>query len=246
MRQRLVMGNWKMNGSLEANQTLLSCILQGLAQMTRVDCQVAVCPSFPYLAQVQQCLQNSSVTWGAQDISTAEAGAYTGEVSANMLKDFGCRWVIVGHSERRSYHGERSEIVADKALRAVEHGITPVICVGESLAEREANQTLAVIEKQLAPVLALGKSTVLQTVVAYEPVWAIGTGLTATPTQAQEVHAFIRSQLASIGADNIQILYGGSVKADNAASLFAMPDIDGALVGGAALKASEFLAIITA
>lgn len=245
MRQRLVMGNWKMNGSLADNQALLSDLLQGLSQI-KVDCQIAVCPSFPYLAQVQQCLQSSLISWGAQDVSVADAGAYTGEVSANMLKDFGCRWVIVGHSERRNYHGERSDVVANKAQQAVSKGITPVVCVGESLSEREANQTLSVIAEQLAPVLALGSSVVSKIVVAYEPVWAIGTGLTATPAQAQEVHAFIRSQLETVGAENVQILYGGSVKADNAANLFAMPDIDGALVGGAALNAKEFLAIINA
>ncbi|NOL49854.1 triose-phosphate isomerase [Pelistega europaea] len=244
MRKRLVIGNWKMNGSLAANQVLLSDLVNGLTKTS--NCLVAVCPSFPYLAQVQSCLQNSVVSWGAQDISIAESGAYTGEVSANMLKDFACRWVIVGHSERRTYHGERSEVVAQKALRAVEHGITPVVCVGESLANREAGQTLAVIEEQLAPVLALDSSVVSQIVVAYEPVWAIGTGLTATPAQAQEVHAFIRTQLATVGAADVQILYGGSVKADNAANLFTMPDIDGALVGGAALNAKEFLAIIAA
>lgn len=244
MRKRLVIGNWKMNGSLAANQVLLSDLVNGLTKTS--NCLVAVCPSFPYLAQVQSCLQHSVVSWGAQDISIAESGAYTGEVSANMLKDFACRWVIVGHSERRTYHGERSEVVAQKALRAVEHGITPVVCVGESLANREAGQTLAVIEEQLAPVLALDSSVVSQIVVAYEPVWAIGTGLTATPAQAQEVHAFIRTQLATVGAADVQILYGGSVKADNAANLFTMPDIDGALVGGAALNAKEFLAIIAA
>lgn len=245
MRQRLIMGNWKMNGGLVANQALLSAIVQGVEQ-TNPHAQIAICPSFPYLGQVQQYLQNSLITLGAQDVSVANTGAYTGEVSASMLKDFSCQWVIVGHSERRSYHGESSEMVAVKAQRALEYGITPVICVGESLSNREAGKTLVVIQEQLAPVLALGAAMVSQIVVAYEPVWAIGTGLTATPEQAQEVHAFIRSQLASVNAQTIQILYGGSVKANNAANLFAMPDIDGALVGGAALDAKEFLAIITA
>lgn len=245
MRTRLVMGNWKMNGSLAQNQALLSSMNRLLSDKAGLyqNCQIAVCPSFPYLAQAQQLLAQSGVSLGAQDVSTAESGAYTGEVSALMLKDFGCQWVIVGHSERRLYHSESSDLVAQKALVAIEHGLVPVVCVGETLQDREAGHTLKVIEEQLLPILPLATRNI---VVAYEPVWAIGTGLTATPEQAQEVHAFIRSRLASVGAEQVQILYGGSVKANNAASLFAMPDIDGALVGGAALNAEEFLQIAAA
>lgn len=248
MRTRLVMGNWKMNGGLQANQNLLSAIVRAVQAESSIyqKAKIVVCPSFPYLAQVSQILEQSSVELGAQDVSVATSGAYTGEVSANMLKDFACQWVIVGHSERRAYHGESSEVVADKAKTAIANGLTPVVCVGEVLADREAGRTLAIIEEQLKPVLALGAEALNQLVIAYEPVWAIGTGLTATPEQAQEVHAFIRAQLASAGAANVQILYGGSVKASNAASLFAMADIDGALVGGAALNAEEFLAIAAA
>lgn len=245
MRTRLVMGNWKMNGSLEQNQALLSSMNRLLGDKVGLyqNCQIAVCPSFPYLAQAQQLLAESGVSLGAQDLSVAESGAYTGEVSALMLKDFGCQWVIVGHSERRLYHSESSGLVAKKALTAIEHGLVPVVCVGETLQDREAGCTLKAIEEQLLPILPLATRSI---VVAYEPVWAIGTGLTATPEQAQEVHAFIRSRLASVGAGQVKILYGGSVKANNAASLFAMPDIDGALVGGAALNAEEFLQIATA
>jgi triosephosphate isomerase len=198
---------------------------------------------FPYLAQAGEALKGSAVAWGAQDISAQAHGAFTGEVSGAMLKDFACRYALVGHSERRSLHGESDQLVADKAKAALASGLTPVVCVGESLAERDANQVLAVIQRQLAPVLALGAEAVNKMVVAYEPVWAIGTGRTATPEQAQEVHAAIRAALQAIGAGKVQILYGGSVKAANAASLFVMSDIDGALVGGASLVAEDFLAI---
>jgi triosephosphate isomerase len=198
---------------------------------------------FPYLAQAGEALKGSAVAWGAQDISAQAHGAFTGEVSGAMLKDFACRYALVGHSERRSLHGESDQLVADKAKAALASGLTPVVCVGESLAERDANQVMAVIQRQLAPVLALGAEAVNKMVVAYEPVWAIGTGRTATPEQAQEVHAAIRAALQAIGAGQVQILYGGSVKAANAASLFVMSDIDGALVGGASLVAEDFLAI---
>ena len=198
---------------------------------------------FPYLAQAGEALKGSTVAWGAQDISAQAQGAFTGEVSGAMLKDFACRYALVGHSERRSLHGESDQLVADKAKAALASGLTPVVCVGESLAERDANQVMAVIQRQLAPVLALGAEAVNKMVVAYEPVWAIGTGRTATPEQAQEVHAAIRAALQAIGAGQVQILYGGSVKAANAASLFVMSDIDGALVGGASLVAEDFLAI---
>lgn len=248
---RLVMGNWKMNGSSAVNQTLLTALRNALEAESDVDnryalCMIAVCPPFPYLAQVQQSLQGSAISWGAQDMSAQATGAYTGEVSATMLSDFSCRWVIVGHSERRAYHGESSDLVAQKADAALNAGLTPVVCVGESLQERESGATLDVILQQLAPVLTLGQAKVEKLVIAYEPVWAIGTGLTATPEQAQEVHAFIRKQLRQVGAPHVPILYGGSVKANNAASLFAMADINGALVGGAALHAEEFLAIAAA
>ena len=242
-RARLVLGNWKMHGSLAENAPLLAALLAADAGS---HFQIGVCVPFPYLAQAAQALRGSAVSWGAQDISTHEKGAYTGEVSAAMLKDFACRWALAGHSERRAYHGETDQVVADKARAALQAGLTPVVCVGETLAEREAGQTLAVIQRQLAPVLALGAGAVARMVLAYEPVWAIGTGRSATPEQAQEVHAAIRAELAALGAAQVQVLYGGSVKAANAASLFAMPDIDGALVGGAALVAEEFLRIAAA
>jgi len=241
-RTRLIMGNWKMHGNLADNAKLLSGVRAG-ANTLASGAQLAVCVPFPYLAQAAQVLSGSPVSWGAQDLSTQTHGAFTGEVSGAMLKDFACRYVLVGHSERRSMHAESDQLVADKAKAALASGLTPVVCVGESLAQRDANQVLAVIQQQLAPVLALGAEAVKKMVVAYEPVWAIGTGRTATPEQAQEVHAAIRAALQAIAAGEVQILYGGSVKAANAASLFAMPDIDGALVGGASLVAEDFLAI---
>jgi len=237
-RKRLVIGNWKMHGNLADNAKLLAAL-----RPAQSSAQIAVCVPFPYLNQAAEALKGSAVSWGAQDISTQKQGAFTGEVSGTMLRDFACTWVLVGHSERRSMHGETDQLVADKAQAALTAGLTPVVCVGESLAERDTGQAIAVIQRQLAPVLALGAAAVNQMVVAYEPVWAIGTGRTASPKQAQEVHAAIRAALQAAGAGNIQILYGGSVKAANAASLFSMPDIDGALVGGAALVAEEFLAI---
>ena len=243
VRARLVLGNWKMHGSLAENAALLASLRAADAGSR---CQIGVCVPFPYLAQAAQALQGSAVSWGAQDVSVHEKGAYTGEVSAAMLEDFACRWALAGHSERRAYHGETDQLVADKARAALQAGLTPVVCVGETLAEREAGQTLAVIRRQLAPVLALGADAVARMVLAYEPVWAIGTGRSATPEQAQEVHAAIRAELAALGTSQVQVLYGGSVKAANAASLFAMADIDGALVGGAALVAEEFLRIAAA
>ena len=241
-RTRLVMGNWKMHGNLADNAKLLGGLRAGAGSIAS-GTQLAVCVPFPYLAQAGEALKGSAVAWGAQDISAQAQGAFTGEVSGAMLKDFSCRYALVGHSERRSLHGESDQLVADKAKAALVSGLTPVVCVGESLAERDANQVMAVIQRQLAPVLALGAEAVNKMVVAYEPVWAIGTGRTATPEQAQEVHAAIRAALQAIGAGQVQILYGGSVKAANAASLFAMSDIDGALVGGASLVAEDFLAI---
>jgi triosephosphate isomerase len=245
MRPKLIAGNWKMNGSLAANAVLLAEI-KG-AQM-RPSCEMAVCVPAPYLAQCGGELAGSSIAWGAQDVSAHESGAYTGEVSAAMLADFGARYVIVGHSERRSYHGESSELVAQKAMRALSKGLVPIVCVGEALSERESGQTGAVVGRQIDAVLNVVNTVDLdRVVVAYEPVWAIGTGVTATPQMAQEVHVMLRAKLAEkskAAAEKVQILYGGSMKPDNAAELLAMPDIDGGLIGGASLKAADFLAII--
>lgn len=232
-----------MNGSLASNAELLSQLKQGVAAIAEgVD--VAVCVPFPYLAQARDALAGTRLTWGAQDVSTRDAGAFTGEVSASMLGDFSCRWVLAGHSERRTLHGESDETVAQKAQAALSRGLTPVVCVGESLGQRDAGQVEQVIERQLRPVMLLGADAVSRMVIAYEPVWAIGTGRSATPEQAQEVHGFIR-QLLDEKSRDIPLLYGGSVKPDNAGVLFGMPDIDGALVGGAALVAKDFMAIVT-
>lgn len=240
MRTPLVVGNWKMNGSLSANAALLAGLTQ---QWQAPSAEMAVCPPAIYLGQAQQLLAGSSVKLGAQDASGHASGAYTGEHSAAMLQEFGCSFVIIGHSERREYHGETDQAVAEKCQALLAAGLTPIVCVGETLAERESGQTLDVIKRQLAAVTEfVGLETLSGVVIAYEPVWAIGTGLTASPEQAQEVHAFIRQQLASLG-DQTRILYGGSVKASNAQELFAMADIDGALVGGASLKAEDFIAI---
>jgi len=239
-RTRLVLGNWKMHGNLAANATLLAGLRAGASG---VSGRIGVCVPFPYLAQAASKLKGTPVAWGAQDVSVHEQGAYTGEVAAGMLKDFGCTWTLCGHSERRTLHGETDVQVADKARAALAAGLVPVVCIGESLEERDAGKALDVIRRQLEPVLALGRAAVAGMVLAYEPVWAIGTGRTATPEQAQDVHAAIRQALAGVGAPDVLVLYGGSVKAANAASLFAMPDIDGALVGGASLVAEEFLRI---
>ncbi|MGB3423949.1 MAG: triose-phosphate isomerase [Castellaniella sp.] len=243
-RRRLVMGNWKMHGSLAANAALLDGLAAGA--MRAGETQLAVCVPFPYLAQAQAALAGTPISWGAQDVSVHTQGAYTGEVAPAMLADFGVTWALCGHSERRALHGESSDLVAAKAASALAAGLTPVVCVGETLADRDADQVERVIGEQLAPVLALGAEALARLVIAYEPVWAIGTGRTATPEQAQAVHAFIRAALAQHGAGQTRILYGGSVKAANAASLFAQPDIDGALVGGASLVADEFLNIAAA
>ncbi len=243
-RARLVLGNWKMHGNLVDNAKLLAALSQAMGATVEPSvAQLGVCVPFPYLAQTAEALNATSISWGAQDLSVHTQGAFTGEVSGAMLADFACRWALVGHSERRAMHAETDQLVADKARAALAAGITPVVCVGESLAERDAQQAVQVIARQLAPVLALGADLVNKMVIAYEPVWAIGTGRTASPEQAQAVHAAIRAALREVGAEHIPILYGGSVKAANAASLFAMPDIDGALVGGASLVAEEFLAI---
>jgi len=240
---KLIVGNWKMNGGLASNEALLGAIVGGISHLSHA--RLAVCVPAPYLAQAQTRLQGSALAWGSQDVSAHEQGAYTGEVSAHMLKDFACRYAIVGHSERRQYHGETDEVVATKAQRALAAGITPIVCVGETLAEREAGQTEAVVKRQLAAVIHTVGHCTSELVVAYEPVWAIGTGLTATPEQAQQVHAVLRAQLmaASQKANRVHILYGGSMNAANAASLLAQADIDGGLIGGASLKPADFLSI---
>ncbi len=245
MKKKLIAGNWKMNGSLAANESLLEALLAGVGQSA---CQVAVCVPAVYLAQCEGLLAGSVIELGAQDVSAHESGAYTGEISPAMLKEFGLRYVIVGHSERRQYHGETDEVVAAKAQRALGAGITPIVCVGETLAQREAGHTEEVVKRQLAAVIHTNGHCISEVVVAYEPVWAIGTGLSATAEQAQQVHGVLRTQLraASPNADRIKLIYGGSMNAANAKSLLAQPDIDGGLIGGAALKAQDFLAIITA
>jgi triosephosphate isomerase len=246
MKNKLIVGNWKMNGSLAANESLLKALLAGLNQPP--GCGIAVCVPALYLAQCQTLLAGSTVDVGAQDVSQHDAGAFTGEIAAAMLKEFGVRYAIVGHSERRQYHGETDAVVAAKAQRALSSGITPIVCVGETLAEREANRTEEVVKRQLAAVIHLNGHCISEIVVAYEPVWAIGTGKTASPEQAQQVHAVLRAQLkaATPQAERIQLLYGGSMNAANAAQLLAQPDIDGGLIGGAALKAPDFLTIISA
>jgi triosephosphate isomerase len=243
MRRTLIAGNWKMNGSFASNAGLLDGVCAGAAA---VSTELAVCVPAPYLAQVQSVLGGSPVRWGAQDVSAHERGAFTGEVSAEMLLEFGCSYVIVGHSERRSYHAESDELVAQKAQRALASGLTPIVCVGETLEEREQGATDAVVSRQLAPVLDAMRTQLASMVIAYEPVWAIGTGKTATPEMAQQVHARLRAMLAERDAESAQqvrILYGGSMKPDNAKDLLAMPDIDGGLIGGASLNAWDFLAI---
>ena len=247
MRRKLVVGNWKMNGSRTSNAVLLSEIVAGLAASGAAS---AVCVPAPYLAQCQAQLAGSPLGWGAQDVSAHASGAYTGEISVAMLQDFGCGYVVIGHSERRAYHGESDAQVAAKTVAALAAGITPIVCIGETLAQREAGQTDAVVAQQLGAVLAaISADDVAKLVLAYEPVWAIGTGKTAAPQMAQDVHQVLRGQLAAknaVAAAGVQILYGGSMKPENAKELMAMPDIDGGLIGGAALKAADFLAIIHA
>jgi triosephosphate isomerase (TIM) len=243
MNKKLIAGNWKMNGSLDANQALLNALL---AEFGQPGCSIAVCVPAPYLAQLQALSARTAIEVGSQDVSQHEAGAFTGELSAAMLKDFGVRYAIVGHSERRQYHGESDAVVAAKAQRALAHGITPIVCVGETLAEREGGKTEEVVKRQLAAVIHANGHCISEIVVAYEPVWAIGTGKTASPEQAQQVHAVLRAQLkaASDKAASIKILYGGSMNASNAKVLLGQPDIDGGLIGGASLKAVDFLSII--
>lgn len=245
MKKKLIAGNWKMNGNAASNAALLAALLD---QSAGWNCLVAVCVPAVYMAQVQGIVEGTGIALGSQDVSAYESGAYTGEISAAMLKDFGTRYAIVGHSERRQYHGETDTTVAAKATRALAAGITPIVCVGETLAEREAGRTEEVVKRQLAAVIHANGHCISEIVVAYEPVWAIGTGKTATPEMAQHVHAVLRAQLqaASEHADRVHILYGGSMNAANAEQLLAQPDIDGGLVGGAALKAADFLSIIAA
>ena len=248
MRRKLVVGNWKMFGRLARNQALLEGVKAGVAGLHNTDC--AVCVPYPYLAQAQTLLQGSAVAWGAQNMSQHEEGAYTGEVAAGMLAEFACKYVIVGHSERRGIYLETDEVVALKFEAAIKSGLKPILCVGETLSEREANITEEVVARQLdAIVNRSGVKALEKAVVAYEPVWAIGTGKTASPDQAQAVHAFIRQRVAKLDAtvaQGLSILYGGSVKAANASELFAMADIDGGLIGGASLVAEDFVAICRA
>lgn len=259
MRRKFVAGNWKMNGSLATNAALLSQIQSAIhspiqskipAGSVQADCDIAVCVPAPYLAQCQVLLADGPIALGGQDVSAQTAGAFTGDTAASMLFELGCAYVIVGHSERRAGYAETNAQVAQKALQALAAGLTPIICVGETLAQREAGQTNAIVGAQLAALLdVLPADQVGQLVVAYEPVWAIGTGKTATPEMAQEVHAMLRAMLVARHAQQgmtVRILYGGSMKPENAAELMAMADIDGGLIGGAALKAADFLAIIAA
>jgi len=245
-RVKLIAGNWKMNGSLVANQALVQALLAGIGAPA---CAVAVCPPAAYLAQVGSLLAASSaIALGAQDVSEHASGAHTGNVSAAMLTDFGVRYAIVGHSERRMDQGETDLQVARKAARLLAAGITPIVCVGETLDEREQGLTEFIVGRQLSAVIELNRARVADLVVAYEPVWAIGTGKTATPGQAGQVHAVLRAQLASAHAqgEQVRILYGGSMNAGNVRDLLAQPDIDGGLIGGAALKAADFLQIVQA
>ncbi len=248
MRQPLVAGNWKMNGSRASIAELLDGLKAGIGNVRTVE--VALCAPAIYIPDTQVQLDGSAIKWGGQDVSVHAAGAYTGEIAAAMLTDFGCHFVIIGHSERRAYHSESDALVAEKFAASREAGLVPILCVGETLEEREQGVTEQVVARQLDAVIAhCGIDTVGEGVVAYEPVWAIGTGKTATPEQAQEVHAFIRGRLAANSqtvAEGLRILYGGSMNPKNAAELMAQPDIDGGLIGGASLKAADFLAVCAA
>ncbi|MBK1629270.1 triose-phosphate isomerase [Thiohalocapsa halophila] len=248
MRRPLIAGNWKMNGTKAEAAELLNGIKAGVAGMQRVD--VAVCPPFPYLYLAEQLLADSAIAWGSQDVSEHAGGAFTGQISAAMLKDFGCRYAIVGHSERRQFNGESDALVASKYAQAVASGVVPVLCVGETLEERESGKTEEVVARHIDAVLSgSGVEAFGAGIVAYEPVWAIGTGVTATPEQAQEVHAFVRERIAARDkniAEGLRLLYGGSMKPGNAAELIAQPDIDGGLIGGASLKATDFITICQA
>ena len=247
MRKKIVAGNWKMHGSRAQNAALLEAISSAITD-ERVSC--VVCPPYVYLQDAARLLRSSAVALGAQDVCAEAVGAYTGEVSAAMLQDVGCRYTLVGHSERRALYGDSNALVARKFVAALSRELTPILCVGEQLAEREAGHTREIVGAQLDAILQLaGVQSLGGAVVAYEPVWAIGTGRTATPEQAQEVHDFIRQRVAKEDAKiaaGLRVLYGGSVKAGNARGIFAMPDVDGGLIGGASLKADEFLAIVAA
>lgn len=248
MRRPFVAGNWKMHGSRAENAQLLDSLLQSLPAQTSAD--IAVCPPYVYLWEIARLLKSSVVALGAQSVCAEAVGAFTGEVSASMLRDVGCTYVIVGHSERRAIYREDDSLVARKFLAAQSQSLVPILCVGETLEERESGQTASVVSRQLAAVLDVaGVAALANAVIAYEPVWAIGTGKTATPEQAQEVHAHIRADVAKLDAKiaaQVRILYGGSVKAANAREIFAKPDVDGGLIGGASLKADEFLKICAA
>nr|VFK37461.1 MAG: triosephosphate isomerase [Candidatus Kentron sp. SD]VFK42214.1 MAG: triosephosphate isomerase [Candidatus Kentron sp. SD]VFK79669.1 MAG: triosephosphate isomerase [Candidatus Kentron sp. SD] len=247
-RRILVAGNWKMNGSADSAKSLVAEIKAGIDKNNNTE--VAICPPFVYIPIVGSGIEGTGIALGAQNLAKEDPGAFTGEVSAPMLMDFGCKYVIVGHSERRAYYGETDSLVAQKFVRAQKEGLIPIVCVGELLEEREAGKTEQVVARQLDAVIeGAGISALEKSVIAYEPVWAIGTGKTATPDQAQEVHAFIRSRLADNDvtvAEKVRIQYGGSVNAGNAAELFSMPDIDGGLIGGASLKSGDFLTICAA
>jgi len=248
MRQVLVAGNWKMNGSRESIRSLLDGVTGGMGDVKSAE--VAVCAPAIYIPLVEELLTGSEVAWGGEDLSVHASGAYTGEIAASMLNDFHCKYVIIGHSERRTYHDESDELVAEKYEAAMQAGLIPIFCIGETLEQREQGITNDVVARQVDAVInKLGVAALAKGVIAYEPVWAIGTGKTATPEQAQEVHAFIRSRVAASDApiaEAIQILYGGSMNAANASDLLAQPDIDGGLIGGASLKAEDFLAIAKA
>ncbi|HLP81987.1 MAG TPA: triose-phosphate isomerase [Nitrosomonas sp.] len=245
MRKKMVAGNWKMHGNLSENEQLLTAIIPALNELR--NSLLAVCVPFPYLSSVQHLLHNTNLGLGAQNVSQFEKGAYTGEVSVSMLSDFGCKYVIVGHSERRMLYSESSSVVADKYIAAQRGNLIPLLCVGETLEQREAGITQQVIHEQMKAIIdKAGVDSLGKAIIAYEPVWAIGTGKTASPQQAQDVHAFIRQGVSlqnSNVANDLTILYGGSVKASNASELFAMPDIDGGLIGGASLIADDFIAI---
>lgn len=247
MRTTLVAGNWKMNGSQSSVKELIAGVTEGAQSLNSVE--VAVCPPYIYIPMTAAATQESQVSVGSQNVSTEPSGAFTGEISTDMVKDFGCKYAIVGHSERRTLYGETDEIVAEKFNTAKNAGLIPIFCIGETLEEREADKTEQVVARQIDAVSALGADAFSNCVIAYEPVWAIGTGKTATPEQAQDVHAFIRQHIAKVNAadaEKVQILYGGSMKPDNAQELLGQSDIDGGLIGGASLKASDFLAICKA
>ncbi len=248
MRRPLIAGNWKMNGSKESNRELLDGLKAGIDEVSKSD--VAVCPPAIYIPEVAEQLAGTPVKWGAQNVSHESSGAFTGEIAPAMVKEFGCTYVIIGHSERRTLYGESDEEIARKFVAARAAGLIPIVCVGETLEEREKDITEDVVGRQLDAVIAAeGVAALSDAVIAYEPVWAIGTGKTATPEQAQAVHAFIRQRVAAKDAnvaEGLQILYGGSMKPENAAELIANPDIDGGLIGGASLKADQFLAIAKA